>query len=253
VLQNERQAEILKRIKENQSVRIGDLTALFQVTRETVRRDLYELEKMGSIKKVHGGAVLNKAGDEPPYSVRSILRVESKQLIAKKAASFVEDGDTLFIDLGTTTLLFARELAAKRNITVITNSLPVAIALSGNESARIILCGGELRGGDLSLSGTVASKTMKDFYVDKSFIGVGGISPEHGITDYHVDEAEIRRMMMGRAKENYALCDFSKFNVVAFTKVCELRDVDTVVVDKALPDKELAHFKEHGVQVIVAD
>lgn len=253
LLQNERQNEIVRRLKERQSVRIGDLTKIFNVTRETVRRDIYELEKQGIVKKVHGGAVLNKASAETPYSLRSVSRTGQKEAIARKAADFVEDGDTLYIDLGTTTLLFAGELRSKQHITVITNALQVAIELSRHPSAKVILCGGELRPSELSLSGPTAIKGVEDFFVDKAFVGAGGISVVHGVTDYHVGEAEMRRTMLKKAKENFILVDASKFNVAAFTKVCGIDTVDNIITDQAVPEIEIALFKEQGLDLILAE
>ncbi|REE67318.1 DeoR family transcriptional regulator [Paenibacillus taihuensis] len=251
-MQNDRQDEIIKRIKAKKSVRIGELTKSLNVTRETIRRDLYELEKLGIVKKVHGGAVLNRTCEEPPYAQRSVSRIEAKRAIAVCAADLVEDGDTLFIDLGTTALLFAGAIKHKQNITVITNSLPAAIELATSASVKIILCGGELRQGDLSLSGPIAVKTLDTFHVDKTFIGAGGITLAHGITDYHVGEADIRRQMIDRSKETIVLADYSKFNVTVFTQVCELANVRTIVTDDSMPAEEVRFYSEHGVNIMIA-
>lgn len=253
MFQNERQEEIIRCLKEKKAVRIGDLTKLFNVTRETVRRDLYDLEKLGVLRKVHGGAILNKTGEEPPYAQRSVSRIKEKEAIARKAADLVDNGDTLYIDLGTSALLFSKELRSKQNITVITNSLSVAIEIAANPAAKVILSGGELRPGDLSLSGPISAKSIEDLFVDKSFIGAGGISLNHGITDYHLGESEVRRMMINRSKENFVLADFSKFNVTAFTKVCDLRSIDTIITDSSVLKDEVQQYQDYGVEIIVAD
>ncbi|SEN80784.1 DeoR/GlpR family DNA-binding transcription regulator [Paenibacillus sp. OV219] len=253
MFQNVRQEQIVQRLKNNQTVKIAEIASHYGVTRETIRRDLYELEKQGLITKVHGGAMLNKANEEPVYSKRAIWNVQEKQAIARKAASFVEDGDAIYIDLGTTTLLFAEELMQKRNITVITSALLVALEMSKHPSAKVILCGGELRPGELSLSGPIARKTIEDFFVDKAFIGVGGISKENGFTDFHIGEAEIRSLVLQRAGMKITLADHSKFSVVAFTKVASIKDMDLVITDSKAPEALIGQLRESGVEVVIAD
>lgn len=253
MLQEERQQLILQHLKENQSVRIAELCKKWNVTRETIRRDLYELEEKGLLKKVHGGAILAQTNVEPPYAKRSELNLEEKEAIAVAAASFVEDGDALYIDLGTSTLLFAKQLFHKKGITVITNALLVALEMSKHPDAKVIMSGGELRTGDLALSGPVARKSLEDFFVDKAFIGVGGLSMETGFTDYHMGEAEIRQIMLKNAKEKYALIDHSKINVTAFNKVAELTDIDIVITDSNAPKSTLKQLEEKGLHIIVVD
>jgi DeoR family transcriptional regulator, fructose operon transcriptional repressor len=253
MLQEERQQLILQWLKQNQSVRIAELCKYLNVTRETVRRDLYELEEKGLLKKVHGGAVLAKTNVEPPYAKRSVLNINEKEAIAAAAASFVEDGDAIYIDLGTSTLLFAKQLLGKKGITVITNALLVALELSKNPDVKIIMSGGELRSGELALSGPVARKSLEHLYVDKAFIGVGGVSLETGFTDYHLAESEIRQLMLKNAKEKYVLVDHSKMNVAAFVKVAELEDIDVVITDSEAPQSTLQQLEEKGLQVVVVD
>lgn len=253
MLQEERREMILNELKKKRSVRINELCKQFGVTRETVRRDLNELEQQGLVKKVHGGAVLNKTIVEPPYQDRSVSNVMEKEAIARKAAEFVEDGDSLFIDLGTTTLMLAKQLRDKKNLTVITNALPIAMEMVEHEHTHVILSGGSLRKGELALSGSVAQKTIEGFYVDKAFIGVGGIDEYSGFTDYHVEEADIRHMMLQRAKETYALVDYSKFHVTAFAKWGDLSDVTTLITDHQAPQQILKKMEEKGVRTVVVD
>lgn len=251
MLQDERLEEILSLLKSNQTVKIIDLAERFSVTRETIRRDLYELESRGQARKVHGGAVIQKAGFEPPYAARNDSNVNEKEAIAEKAAELVEDGDSLFIDLGTTTLMFARHLKKRTGLKVITNSVLLAMELVDHPSAKVILCGGELRAGEYSLSGSVAARNMEAFYADKAFIGVGGLTVESGITDYHVEEAEIRRLMIDRAKETVALADASKFGVIAFAKIADLQLIDTIVTDNGADPDMVRKLRDTGVQVML--
>lgn len=253
MFQEERQEQILELLKENHSVRIANLAVHLGVTRETIRKDLYELEQKGLIRKVHGGAVLNKTNVEPSYSKRSSTNMLEKERIASKAAEFVEDGDSIYIDIGTTTLLFAKQLKAKNNITVITNSVLVAIELGNHPGARVILSGGEVRGGELALSGPIATQSLQNIYIDKAFIGVGGLAEESGFTDYHIGESELRKLMIAHAKERYALVDHSKMYVTAFFKSANIHEMDVVVTDRQTPSSMIKFLNDNGVEVIIAD
>jgi len=253
MLQDERLEEIVTLLKNNQTVKIVDLAERFGVTRETIRRDLYELEKRGHARKVHGGARFRKSGSEPPFMTRSDTYVKEKEAIARKAVELVEDGDSLFIDIGTTTFLFASQLKKKSGLQIVTNSVKVAMELFDHPSAKVILCGGELRQEELSLSGPEACRTVESFFADKAFIGVGGLSLAHGITDYHVEEAGIRRLMMQRAKETVALADGSKFGNVAFAKVTDLAKVHTVITDRQADEDTIRGMREIGIEVLQSD
>jgi len=252
MLQDERLEEILRWVKEKRTVKIAELTERFGVTRETIRKDLYELERRGHVRKVHGGATLHKTGIEPAYSVRADHSVAQKLAVAAKSATLVEPGDSLFIDVGTTALLFARQLKAIEGLQVITNSIPVAVELADHPAAKVILCGGSIRPGELSVSGTVARRNMESFYADKAFIGVGGLS-EHGLTDYHLEEADVRRLMMERAKETIAMTDSTKLGVTAFHKVADAEALSALVTDGEADPEMLRRLEEAGVRVLLAD
>lgn len=253
MLAEERQRLILERLKENESIRIADLCSIFNVTRETIRRDLYEMEAQGLVKKVHGGAIIDKASVEPPYTNRKMSNVAEKEAIAKLAATLVDDGDALFLDLGTTTLMLARHLKSKKGLTVITNSIPIAVELSDCPEIKVMLLGGELRGGELSVSGPIARTNIEEFHVDKTFIGVAGISPNGGVTDFHMGEAEIRKLMLERGEVKIALADYSKFNVVALKLVIPIAGLDVIVTDGKTPREALGQMEKLGVNVMVAE
>lgn len=253
MLAEERQKLIMERLKENESIRISELCSIFNVTRETIRRDLYDLEAKGLVKKVHGGAIIDKANVEPPYVNREMSNVEEKEAITQLAASLVEDGDALFIDLGTTTLMLARHLKKKKGLTVITNSIPIAVELSDSPDIKVLLLGGELRSGELSISGPLTRSNIEEFHVDKTFIGVAGISLHSGITDFHMGEAEIRKLMLERGEVKIALADFSKFNVVALKHIAGVSELDVIVTDDKAPRDLVAEIGKQGVKVMVSE
>lgn len=251
MLQQERHKKILEQLEKENTVRISELSKSLGVTRQTVRRDLSELDKAGLIKKVHGGALLSRTNIEPSFSTRDSTSVVEKDIIGKKAADFVEDGDAIFLDIGTTTLSMAKNLSHKKNLTVITNSLLIAMELANLKEIKVILSGGELRGEELSLSGPISNKSIQDIFIDKAFIGVGGLSLENGFTDFHLGESEFRRMMIKNAQKSFALADHSKIDIVAIFKSADIHEIDVLITDIMTPKSVISHLKGKGMKVEV--
>lgn len=253
MIKQERRERIVNQIKQKRLVKVQELVEEYQVSIETIRRDLEYLEKMGHLKRVYGGAVAHGLySEEPAYSHREIINFHEKRAIARKTAQLISDGDTLFIEVGTTALEVALCLREKKNLTVITNALAIAQALMESGNTRVILLGGELRPGELATSGSMADHDLQMFYANKAIIGVGGISLDRGITDYHFGEAGIRRSMIAHADEIIAVTDYSKFGVVAMNRVCSLAEVDVLVTDWSVPAKVLGDYRAQGLQVLVA-
>src|SRR5579875_823195 len=225
MLQEQRFDLILQFLRETGSLSVHELVRRLGVSRETVRRDLKDMQDKGLLTKVHGGAVLNKVGDEPSYAVRTATNREEKVAIAEAALGLVEDGDTLFMDSGTTTLELAHLLHNRRNLTVLTHSLPVAIALV-ERGVKVYISGGLLRPDELALSGVIANQVAGNFYVDKAFIGPDGISLHHGLTAFHVEESELRRTILTKANTVIVLADHSKFGATAFTQFASIAEMD---------------------------
>jgi DeoR/GlpR family transcriptional regulator of sugar metabolism len=153
----------------------------------TIRRDLRELDREGLLRRVHGGAISNLGRSyEPPYQIRTTRQIEAKRAIGRKAAEMIFDGDSLALDVGTTTLEVVRFLHGKRNLTILTASLPIAneiaSSLSLTADVRLILTGGIVRAGELSMVGHIAEETYRSLRVDKAFIGIGGLNLESGLT-----------------------------------------------------------------------
>ncbi len=252
MLVQERHQVILDLLSKNRVVKVQELMATFNVSIETVRRDLDYLESQGFLRKVYGGAVISKKlAEEPSYSVREVVHLEEKRQIGIKCAELVENGETLIIDLGTTTLEVAKNLKQKKNLTIITNSINIALELINVKDFRVFVAGGRLRYGDLSCSGFLTSDFLKQFNVDKAIIGVGGITLKDGISDYHVEEAGTRRLMIERSNKVIAVADYSKFGVKAFTKVCDLSNVDILITDWNV-DKHLLKKYRKFIKTILA-
>lgn len=243
VLSEERKIEILNELKRMGQVKVIDLAEKFQVSTETIRRDLDILEEKGFLKRVYGGAIKKSyQAVEPPFIQRKSVNLEAKMKIGKKAAELISDGDIIVIDVGTTTLELARAIKNKENITILTNSLPVAHVLTDalnrhQFTGEVLLLGGIVNPKQQSISGRLAEKMLEQFHIDKAFISAGGVSLHHGVSDYDLHETLVTQTMIQVSKETILLADYSKFGVNSFCKVCPLEDLDVIVCDYPLPEE----------------
>lgn len=251
MLAAERREKILRLINKNKIVKVSNLTKKFEVTEETIRRDLEKLEKQGLLKKVYGGAVLPKKSEEPAYKKRKVKHLKEKKAIASKTVDFINDGDAIIIDLGTTTLEVAKLLSEKENLTVFTNSMKIALEINLNNNT-VFMLGGKLRKGELSVSGFLTENNLKHFNVDKSIIGVGGVTLDNGITDYHVEESQNRKLMVQLAETAIAVTDHSKFGVKALTHVCDFNDLDILITDDKINKNLVNEINEKNINIILA-
>ena len=248
----QRKDEIIRLAAENRVIKANELSELFQVSMETIRRDLTDLEKSGVIRRIHGGAVLNVANSiEPDYSYREIKNYEEKLLIGRRAASLVEDGETIIIDIGTTALEFARFLKDKKKITVLTNSLKIALELMDDADITVIILGGVVRYGEGTSSGFWAEDMVDRFYAEKLFLGVGALDARSGIMDYHIEETNLRRHYITHSKKVIAMADYSKFGIKALNEVCTPDRIDCLITDEKADKKILKELREQGIEIIV--
>ncbi len=252
-MKDERKDEILKLLAENRTMKIGKLAEKFQVSMETIRRDLNELEEMKMIRRVRGGAMLNtQYGILSDYTDRIVENSNEKILIGKKAAEFVKDGDCIIIDTGTTNLEFSRFLKEKKDLTVFTNSIKIACELVGASGIKVVVIGGQLQPEEGRTSGCWAERMVDEIYVDKLFLGVDGILPEYGVVHYHMEEGNLRRHCVKHAKQVFALTDHSKFGQKALYRVCELGELDYIITDEKADKEMLKKFRNTGVKVVIA-
>lgn len=252
----QRREAILDLLKQNGSVRVPELTERFHVSVETVRRDLESLENEGLLKRVYGGAIpVSRRSVEPAFQDRKDQNDREKQRIGALAASLIDEGDVVGIDLGTTTMELALALKARNiHVIVITNSIPIAATLSESDVIEVILIGGRVRKNELSVGGDLLTEAnIRMFQTDKMFLGVGGITETFGITDYRSEEAAFRRIGSERAKAVYALADHSKFGVVAMNHILDPEEINILITDEKAPRAAVAAFREKGVQVLVAE
>lgn len=250
----ERKHTILTRLAIEGKVQVQTLAQLFQVSTETIRRDLDRLEKEGELRKVYGGAVRVRSGmHEAPFQKRSQLQSAEKQAIGRAAAALIEDGETVLLDNGTTTLEIMRELRTRSQVTVITNSVPILNCALEQFAGKIIFAGGDIQPAVQASTGPIAHELLNQFKVNKAFISAGGISLTDGITDYLLEEARISRTMMERAEETILVADHTKFGRSTFARIAPLESISMVVTDNGCPADWLEALQQLEIDVVRSD
>ncbi|NUU63734.1 DeoR/GlpR family DNA-binding transcription regulator [Paenibacillus agri] len=248
----ERKETILSRLEMEGKIQVHALAGLFNVTTETIRRDLDRLEKEGRLRKVYGGAVrMRSEMTEPTFLRRSQMQLSEKQAIGQLAASLVRDGETVILDNGTTTLEIMRALKNRAQVTVITNSAPIlSCALEGFQG-KLIFTGGEVNPLYQAATGVIAHELLDQFKVNKAFISAGGVSLADGITDYHLDEALISRKMIQRTEEAILVADHTKFGVTTFAQIAPIEGIAMVLTDSGCSREWLDAFARLDIEVLV--
>ncbi|CAN5785165.1 DeoR/GlpR family DNA-binding transcription regulator [soil metagenome] len=235
------------------AARVEDLSTALGVSVATVRRDLDELQENGVLRRVHGGAVaVDKRRVEGRFEAKAGAHAEEKRRIADCAARLVEPGESVYLDSGSTCLELARLLAERGDLTVVTNSLPAAVELSGR-GPRVVVIGGELRPLSQALVGPLSRPLLDHVYVDRAFMGTFGLSLEAGLTTTDPSEALTKEAILGRARQVVLLADRSKLGTRAFAHAGRLDQVTVLITDQPLDDQAAAAFERAGVEVLVAD
>lgn len=246
-----RLAQIQQMLEGADAVTIGELTSRLGVSEATVRRDLDALQRSGLVQRTHGGAVSTQV-HELPYPARSARQVMEKKAIARAAASLVSVGDTLFIGGGSTTLRLA-ELLVDADVTVVTNSLPVATELSRSRRGQVIVVGGTVRTPELSLVGPRAVDGIRAYRASIAFLGVPALDVEHGFTADGDVEAATDSAFIDMAQRTVVLADHTKLGRVSTRQVVPLDVLDTVVTDTGAPTSVIADLRSSGTRVVVAE
>jgi DeoR family fructose operon transcriptional repressor len=249
----ERQQRIVEQARADGRVEVAGMAAALGVTPETVRRDLTILERHGVLRRVHGGAIpLENLGFEPRLAVRQERYTAEKERIAKRALDELPQEGTVLIDAGSTTQLLAENLPYDRELTVVTNSVPVAAAVAGRENLTLYVVGGRVRGRTMAAVGEWATHALAGVAVDVAFLGTNGLSVRRGLTTPDQDEAAVKRAMVAGSRRVVVLCDHSKIGTDHFAQFARLDDVDTVITDSALDDETTAEIEAAGPTVVQA-
>lgn len=249
----ERQREISSILYESGSVKVNELSEYFNVSEATIRRDLQEMDSKKLLKKTHGGAVkIDITNFELSFIEKKDERSEEKHSIAKCAASMIKNGDTIILDSGTTTLELCKNINAE-NLTVITNSIDIAAELSNKSSIKLILTGGVLRATTRAMVGYVCEEMLKNFRVDKAFIGTNGISLNKGITTPDITEAQAKKAMISSSNKVILVADSSKLENICFSLICPISEVSTIITSGNISKEVVNDFIKQGVQFIVSE
>jgi len=247
----ERRNAILSKLQAEKKVVVSDLSTLFDVTEETIRRDLEKLENEGLAKKTYGGAVLNESLNiDLPYIVRKKANVSGKQYIATLIGDMISDGDHIILDGSSTALFVSKHIKDKKNITVITNSVEILLELSDRKDWNILSTGGSLKEGGLSLVGYQAERMISTFHVDLAVFSSKGIDIENGVTDSNESDAQIKKLILKASKKRILAVDSSKFDKTSFTKICEISDVDMIVTDSEPGEAWVNAAQTAGVELV---
>jgi DeoR/GlpR family transcriptional regulator of sugar metabolism len=233
-------------------VRVEDLTERLGVSSATIRRDLGELEKLGELRRVYGGAVSTGGRlDEPLFDDKTSVAAAEKRRIADAAVKYIKPNDTIYLDGGSTVLELARLLKDRSNITIVTNSLRAAVELAGR-GPRLILVGGELRRLAQTTVGPLTRFMIQELHVDKAFMGTIGLSLDEGLTTTDPTEAYTKELVMEHAREVILLADSSKAHKISFTRAGRLEKVRVLITDSLFDRKLSKELHKRGMEVVLA-
>ena len=253
MISDERKQKISELLKDNDIVRVSDLSKLFGVSEVTVRNYLADMEKKGLLTRVHGGAV---SSYKPYYSMNLAQRLETNQLekvkIAERIAAMIRPGDTVMLNSGTTTLLTFRKFPSEYNLNIVTNSISIALEASGNPNYNVILVGGAVNTKYQFTFGTDAVRQLRTYHADKLILSVDGVDMEKGFTTYYDKEAEIDEVMIAQSEERIIAADYSKFRHCAFVKISDISVADCIVTNERVEAEMARELREIGTKIVLA-
>jgi DeoR/GlpR family transcriptional regulator of sugar metabolism len=250
---DERQLEIAHIVEEQGRARVNELADRFGVSTVTIRKDLDALADSNRIIRTHGGAIAPRVGrSDMSFDVRDRLQREEKAVIGAAAAAHVNNGESIVHDASTTGLHLARELLRRdgwHGLTIVTNGIRVATELAGRDGITVLLMGGRVHSGSLSVVGQLGAAVFDRINVHKAFVSAAGFTFEEGLTEAREEEAQIKRAMVAAAREVYAMIDHSKWGRVASATFCEVTRVKHVFTDDGAPEEMASSLAGMGIDV----
>lgn len=249
----ERQRHIVERARDEGRVEVAVLADELAVTPETIRRDLSRLERLGQLKRVHGGAIpLDRLGFEPPVAARREAMSAEKERIAKTALGMVPEEGAILLDAGTTTARLATALPTDRELTVVTNALDIATTLAPRTNLTVLMIGGRVRGRTLAAVDSWAVSMLDDLFVDVAFVATNGISVERGLTTPDPTEAMVKGLMVETGRRAVLLADHTKVGNDHLVRFADLDQIDTFVTDSGVDAELRGDLEAAGLEVMVA-
>lgn len=254
MLPNLRREKILELLKEDGSAKVINLSKIFKVTEVTIRQDLEKLEKEGLVIREHGGVYLKNVEDQ----VRAFLlaqqdNLDKKERIARKCLEYINSGDTIILDSGSTTTEIAKKLKDIKNLTVITNALNIALMLGANPNIEVVMTGGEFKRPTLSLTGQKAADFFTGLNVQKLFLATAGISLKAGLTYPSISDLVVKQAMINAADTTYLVADSTKMGKSAFASLGALSLIDYIITDDGIEEKHKQVFKDNDIELLIAE
>lgn len=253
IFAEERKQKILDVVDKKKKVTVLELSNLLNVSGTTIRTYLRDLEQLKLIRRTHGGAMSNtKASHELVPEDKKISFLNEKIAIAKKALTYIDDGDTIILDTSTTNLQLANILDEKKNLTILTNDMGIASRLEEYPEFNVILIGGILKKRFHCTTGTLGLNMIKNMVIDKAFMGANALSAKKGASTPDVSLAEIKKGMISISDRVIMLCDSSKIGKNSFMNFATFDDFDTLITDEKISDETKEHLEQIGVDVVIA-
>jgi DeoR family transcriptional regulator of aga operon len=249
----ERQKQILSLLARQGRLSVAEIVEQFSISEATARRDLESLASQGKAQRVHGGVIaVEEAPPELPILERQGEQLDEKSIIGRVAAGLIADGETVFLGSGTTVLEAAKNLRDRKNLTVITNSLPVLNALAGIKEITVVSLGGQLRDSELSFIGHITEQALAQLHVNKVIMGTRGVSLKHGLTNDYLQETLTDRSILKIGREIIIVADHSKVNRVSIALLAPLKCMHTFITDSKADKKFIQSLKKLDIKVVVA-
>lgn len=247
----ERRRTILERLAADGKVIVAELAKEFDVTEETIRRDLEKLDREGLASKTYGGAVAkNASAVDLPYTVRETVNVRQKQQIAETVSDLIADGSRIMLDSSSTALYVLKRLKERKNLTIITNSVKILLELADKPDWTVLSTGGVLKKGALSLTGSSAEKMIGSYHVDIAVCSCKGLDMELGVTDSNENDALIKQAMFHAAEKTILALDADKLDRKSFVKLCNADEIDVIVTDRAPNEKWIGFCHEKKIELL---
>ena len=254
MLPNLRREKILELLREDGSAKVVDLARIFKVTEVTIRQDLEKLENENLVIREHGGAYLKDIEKQvQTFAVaHQNVHADKKEKIAAKCLEYIESGDTIILDSGSTVTEIAKKLKGFRNLTVITNALNIAMMLGTEPGIEVVMTGGEFKPPTLSLTGQKAAYFFKGINVSKLFLATAGISLKSGLTYPSISDIVVKKAMIEAAETTYLVADSSKIGKSAFASLGALSLINYIITDDGIEDKDRQLFQQNEIELIIA-
>lgn len=253
MLAAERRMQILEKLQVEKKVVVSQLSSEFEVSEETIRRDLDRLEKEGFAVKSYGGATLCESNKDLPNTIRKKSNVAGKEKIATLVEKLVQDGEHIMLDSSTTASAIAYALRFKENLTIITNSVEILLIATEASGWNVISTGGNLKEEYFALVGPRAIETASNYYVEKLIFSCKGLDKKIGPMDSSELFSQVKQAMIKSAKEKILAVDCSKFDKTSFSKICDFYEIDCIVTDTKPSQMWLNYFEEKGIRCIYGE